>query len=668
MGNRVVVGIGILPLVAMQYTLLHLAKSRVSICLEVINFSQLSVHPAAKISHFEIMCRVLGHQPSLDTFFVLSIFLLWYNDISVKKDPLPSDDLVDLPLLDKLNDNRTLIRKYPETFLCLVGLSRSFVDMDVRPTLLGCDKSSGYIGLLDFMKSVDSFKVKTRERTLADGEVPLLIENADMVVAPLDNIIRLVSHTIADDIKEYSGKNKMSVGFSNVSSPVKKDSTGGVRIDDPVATTAGKSPHDYDDELISTHNDNVRTCPRSDRYVVLSSSSMDTDILTSPQVAPPVPSLHADADIVATDPVVKTGDSSIPRTVVREPPILRNETGNSSAAPDHGSPIDDFYDSQTIDSVTAHNIYASLCNRHDSNFLDLLNVNSAQHSCMVSELRLRYEHEITVREKFEQKFLKSFEAVQQRDVEIVVLKTKLEKAKSEAVGVVKLRRRVSELEAAVAAKADELAGLSVVELESECERLWGQVKGETKLKERFMAMQDAEVQRLVDRGSALDVRLSELSYQVDSEIYPHMLTVVAGHRLFLWLLTEAFSNRGIRSGEVKHGKLVGRLSSFSGSWILIVIRRCPLGVVFMASPLDEGFLYVRRDSLISGPSSSLVITEVATSGPDDSSLATTVTLLNTLAIANYQISSLAVVDTTVSTAEPHDDLFDATVLDKPVDS
>ncbi|GKE68422.1 hypothetical protein Tco_1526494, partial [Tanacetum coccineum] len=33
-----------------------------------INFSQLSVLGAAKVSHFEIMCRVLGYRPSLGTF------------------------------------------------------------------------------------------------------------------------------------------------------------------------------------------------------------------------------------------------------------------------------------------------------------------------------------------------------------------------------------------------------------------------------------------------------------------------------------------------------------------------------------------------------------------------------------------------------------------------
>ncbi|GJW22403.1 hypothetical protein Tco_0033025 [Tanacetum coccineum] len=47
-----------------------------------INFSQLSVLGAAKVSHFEIMCRVLGYRPSLGTFhrfYVNSISNGWMS-------------------------------------------------------------------------------------------------------------------------------------------------------------------------------------------------------------------------------------------------------------------------------------------------------------------------------------------------------------------------------------------------------------------------------------------------------------------------------------------------------------------------------------------------------------------------------------------------------------
>nr|GFB01798.1 hypothetical protein [Tanacetum cinerariifolium] len=58
----------------------------------------------------------------------------------------------------------------------------------------------------------------------------------------------------------------------------------------------------------------------------------------------------------------------------------------------------------------------------------------------------------------------------------------------------------------------------------------GQVNGEAKLKEQFVEMKDVAVQRLVDCSSVLDARLSELCYQVDFKLYPHMLTAVASHR------------------------------------------------------------------------------------------------------------------------------------------
>ncbi|GKF11377.1 hypothetical protein Tco_0049303 [Tanacetum coccineum] len=67
------------------------------------------------------------------------LFLPWFYATTVVNDPLPMDEAVNLPCAELLNENRTLIKKYPETFLCLVGLSRSFVEMDVRPTLLHGD-------------------------------------------------------------------------------------------------------------------------------------------------------------------------------------------------------------------------------------------------------------------------------------------------------------------------------------------------------------------------------------------------------------------------------------------------------------------------------------------------------------------------------------------------
>ncbi|GJW33018.1 hypothetical protein Tco_0053050 [Tanacetum coccineum] len=40
------------------------------------------------------------------------------------------------------------------------------------------------MGLLDFVKSADPFKVKVGEQTLAENEVPLIIETGDRVISP----------------------------------------------------------------------------------------------------------------------------------------------------------------------------------------------------------------------------------------------------------------------------------------------------------------------------------------------------------------------------------------------------------------------------------------------------------------------------------------------------
>nr|GEV86969.1 putative transposase (putative), gypsy type [Tanacetum cinerariifolium] len=212
-----------------------------------INLSQLSVIGASKVSHFEIMCRAFGRVPTVGTFrrlYVKSIsngwlsFLKrsdvndpcyyskkfnslknwnnnffwidtsvcplsipWFSGTFVVKDLLLVDEAVDLPCVELLNENRTIIRKYLKVFLCLVGLSGLFPESDVRPTLLRSDDEE--MGLLDFVNSADPFKVKTGERTLAENEVPLLTETEDKVISPSPQTISLVDHTIQHELNAY---------------------------------------------------------------------------------------------------------------------------------------------------------------------------------------------------------------------------------------------------------------------------------------------------------------------------------------------------------------------------------------------------------------------------------------------------------------------------------
>ncbi|GKC07828.1 hypothetical protein Tco_0999438, partial [Tanacetum coccineum] len=177
----------------------------------------------------------------------------------------------------------------------------------------------------------------------------------------------------------------------------------------------------------STHDGNVWTRRASERYVVITSSfeHEDADTVVSPKTTSPKvgshnPHVQMRVEDVGASVANETVDTSLPENDVDAASLPGNRAGTSSlpgtgagtssSAPDDGSLIDDFFEN-LIDHMPPPGFWASLLNRHNANFLNLLNVHSAQHACMVSELRLRYENEILTREKFEQKFVRGCEIV-----------------------------------------------------------------------------------------------------------------------------------------------------------------------------------------------------------------------------------------------------------------
>nr|GEU35725.1 transposase (putative), gypsy type [Tanacetum cinerariifolium] len=391
---------------------------------------------------------------------------------------------------EKLNLNHPLIRRYLEEFLCIVGLNRSFVDVDARPTLLGPDKNGGcwFPRLLNFVKSADPFKIKVRERTLVKGEVPLLTKTADMVVVPSDQTVRLVDHTIIDEIKEHSRKNKRKVGLIIVSPPIKKARTSDITITEPVATSARKSLA-FIQKLIaqSSQADVGSRCAASRAKEFVSSSVTPT----------PDHGDHEDSS--------STHDENIQ---------TRHAVENVTAKPVDGA---------VGDSIPGNEDGFSH-NHSDADFLDLVNVNYAHHICMTSKLRLRYEHEITVRERFKQKFIHSSVVVRQMDAEIASLKDKLRKAESEATTNAELLGSVSGLELV----CDGLKN-KVAKLEVNCESLRGEVAGETKMREDLASMQDTTARHFDE----LDACIVKLNHDMDAELYPYMPTAIARHRLVI---------------------------------------------------------------------------------------------------------------------------------------
>ncbi|GKA57300.1 RNA-directed DNA polymerase [Tanacetum coccineum] len=270
----------------------------------------------------------------------------------------------------------------------------------------------------------------------------------------------------------------------------------------------------------------------------------------------------------------------------------------------------------------------------------------------------------------------------ERDAEIVALKAKVEKAESEAAKVIELHRRVSELE--VKAVASQVAKLEV------------------------------------DYESLCDTRIPELNYDIDTELYPHMLTTVSGrrwmirhglclvvmkcnesteYRVTLRKATSLAINKGIQEGleagvehvkvdrslakvkaydfgiEAKYVEVVHDLESVSFSLFdqLEALKDAPIEPFMSSLKLegshgkDDPTLEFRKLQPIFDKVTVLVYYERGGSR-DPGPISHEILLSNVWPRHVLEVSGTTNVDDGAATTKLHDDLFNTTVLDKPIDS
>nr|GEY14744.1 hypothetical protein [Tanacetum cinerariifolium] len=483
-----------------------------------------------------------------------------HTGASILKDPPPSDNHINAKLLALLDHLRTIISRSLKTFLCLVGLSCLFDDVLVRPTLLQDDESGGlrppYMGLLDFVKSADPFKVKTEERTLAEGEV-----------------------------KEHAGRKKKRVVFLKLPAKwLKSDATSSSEatplIDGKSPTSLRRlklqsEPSGVGSSSIPPHveefvSSSVTLIPELDAYEG-SGSSQDGGVRTH----------HASMGIVVSSSSRLDDEVAAPRVEDVAAGSARGTVDTSTAdniyVPEWGVPNGARVGNPALcrnllDHITPPGYWATLRNLPLPTLLDGFNFNYSQHTCMFSELRLWYEHEIMTREKFQKKFTDTCAVVQQRDAKITVLRTRLEKAERKAVDVVSLCGRVSELEAGVAVKSQEVGTLGIqkvellnkvsalesergelkrhfIKLRGDCECLRKEAVGEAKLREEFNSFHGAEARHFEQKSAELDARIANVRRDMDNDMYPYMFTVITGRRCLLshgvHLAVEAY-NPGVK--------------------------------------------------------------------------------------------------------------------------
>ncbi|GKD69653.1 hypothetical protein Tco_1323743 [Tanacetum coccineum] len=191
-----------------------------------INISQLSVIATAKVSHFEILCRVYNIDPTVGLFrcfyvnsknkgwmsfskrpdsnavyytkpldslkhwndhlFLVDSFACpasfpWHTGKNVSKDSFPKSTEFNADHYATFVAHSALFQKFPEPFLCLVGISRYYtLDEETYPRFLHDDGTE--MDLFAFIHAADPTKVRIVERGRAEGEVKLLDSTVGRVV------------------------------------------------------------------------------------------------------------------------------------------------------------------------------------------------------------------------------------------------------------------------------------------------------------------------------------------------------------------------------------------------------------------------------------------------------------------------------------------------------
>nr|GEV69301.1 transposase (putative), gypsy type [Tanacetum cinerariifolium] len=306
-------------------------------------------------SILDIFCRTYNILDSLEAEFLgledtiidspagkIGIFARFIK-VSVDKDPAPSSDAVDLELIEVLDKNCALFRKYPETFLGVVGLSQVYDDEDTRPTFL--DSIYKEMGLFEFINTFNSFKVKIGKRALAEGEIFLLKETEDRVIPPSDEIITVVDHNITDELKDAAtAKEKKRVSFDGAEPLVKK-----------AKTTPFAAPY----EKKKTASSTGKILAALKKIVTLDTLQDTSGPVAQKFTVISLDSTHAEPLTTGLSLSSKSVSNYFPKQTkaVTVTTSLVHEVGTSSVALYDTSLVNYFYEYHTIDFAKAKNVY-----------------------------------------------------------------------------------------------------------------------------------------------------------------------------------------------------------------------------------------------------------------------------------------------------------------------
>ncbi|GJW40885.1 hypothetical protein Tco_0066730 [Tanacetum coccineum] len=524
-----------------------------------INLSQLSVFGVAKISHFEILCRVHGFEPTV----AMNLFSFIHHANPTKV---------------RVGD----MEKSGDQVLLLEATRRRVVPL-APPTPVTVASSEG-----NMTESIDRLfdegNGAEKEHSTMGGEYVALTEaivepvNEDVAEKPRrlkkrkavgDASGSTLSPKKLKDDYSTSGTSASTGGKSRVAMLSLLDSsklTAKIRvtaaatmplITSSVTPTPEREGGDHTD---SVSGPNFRTKPVAVRSTVLD---------------PPVMTVA-----VTTTTIVETSLVSVSKVTVKpvNPTLFRDSmstNGHDVAGP--SSPVhpelsaDSFYAIQDLNPETLHRVYVPKWTITKESILDdpyMCHTLTDQLAppALFSQLRAMEYDQLYTEFNVEQ----HVRCASEKDAEIASLKSQLSLKEVEATEAIRLRGHVatveernSTLEAKMRTSEEKATALeskkSVLTDQTTCVKLCNQVIGYELFKEQIEVVQDEQVRVLTEKIAEVDANLMGMALQLDDEVYPSYLSTIARRR---WILS-----RGLKLGMqddlvagIEHGKAGRALS------------------------------------------------------------------------------------------------------------
>ncbi|GJW01483.1 hypothetical protein Tco_1556734 [Tanacetum coccineum] len=389
---------------------------------------------AAKVSHFEILCRVHGFQPSVNCFQMDLFAFIRHSDPSKLR--VGERNLVEREVkLLKITEGRT-------------------ISLNPPVTAASGDGSDSIDKMFDEGSDVDQEHLAEKDDDVLEEVVALdasEVETTQPLPPPTD------------------GKSLTALrGMIPEGSTIPSDTTGPL-ITASVTPISDVGPVDFVSGL------NLRTRPPHVRYVVSLNSSHHSALYS--EAASLARSPAADVPVV-TVAVTTTVDANKP-SISLESFYASRSLDTEDYAPCKvlrwKVTIDYVLDSPYVcHDMTDHLAPPALFTQLHAMDYDQLyfefNIGAARQVCLGAEVRMRAEHTLERKGELEDKCAEQTTLLSEKDAKIAHLKSLLSLKEAEAAEAISLRRQLSEVEAADATKSTELRDLKEKNFALEGER------------------------------------------------------------------------------------------------------------------------------------------------------------------------------------------------------